>query len=148
MSAGRWEIRDGFIYEDYHGYRAKQMLVGILLIGGLVFWFGSYVIDVLDHPWKYSYLAVLASYFYGLSIILPMIFVVKVFAFLNDLTPFTNLNALLAWVGSAVYVVFAAAFIVLAYRWVAKKLKTNAITLFAMPGLAALAWMAVRWIFI
>lgn len=147
MSAGRWEIRNGVLYEDYYGYMSKSILAGALIVGALGFYFGSTVLDMLDHPWQYSSVSVIAAYFYGLTVVMPVLFVMKVFVFLEQLTPFANLNSVLAWLGSAAYLILTAGVIIAAYQFAGRKLNKHPLTIFATPGLVALGWAAVRWAF-
>lgn len=149
-----WELRGpfgehrGYVTPDYEGQaHGMGVILWIALIGMAVYKTAVFGEQVMRHPGDYAYVYVFAAYFYAYTLVFPAVFVVSVMHFFGSLTPWVNLNVVLAWLSAPAYLLAALVLIAAIFQALGMALKTSALGLYMVPALIAGIWAGGAWLF-
>ncbi len=143
---GPWGEHRGYVVDPQAQVYGLGMILWLVLIGMGCYWTFNAMMAVLKSPGDYSYIYVVASYFYAYTAIYPAMFVVRVMDFFGWLTPWHNLNFVLAWIAAPIYLLFLYGIVAGLFQFLARASDTHPLGLYFVPAFLAGLWGGGTWL--
>lgn len=148
-----WELRGPF--GEHRGYVQPVYDVsglGYLLILGMIgtgIYYGiEAIFAIVNAPGNYAWIHVISAHLYYYTIIAPAMGVMVVWNLATSLTPWGNLNFIIALIAVPTYIFLAIVLIIVGWLLIWKEfLRQSPGFIYLLPAMLSGLWEAGRWLF-
>lgn len=122
-------------------------LVELIVVGVLGFVLYATITHVVQHTWQYAWIHVIAAQLYYWTAIVPFFGIAIVWNIVSSLTPWDNLNLVLAILAVPVYALAALVVICASWMGLMALIRVPPLGGYLLPGLLSLCWAVIEWLF-